>query len=110
MVEAHGLADEAKRMAIKALEQEPCTDAISRAEAIRVASGYCHWANIPDELAKLPSVTPQQKTGYLFLLDECSNSGYYCSNCQKKLVKEGWSKTVKRIKYCPNCGCTIVEV
>ena len=33
-------------------------DAISRTEAIRVASGYCHWTNIPDELAKLPSVNP----------------------------------------------------
>lgn len=38
----------------------PCTDAISRSEAIRIASGYCHWSNIPDELAKLPSVTPAQ--------------------------------------------------
>lgn len=38
------------------------------------------------------------------LLDECANSGYYCSNCQKKLVKEGWSDTVKKIKFCPNCG------
>ena len=34
-------------------------DLISRAEAIRVASGYCHWTNIPDELAKLPSVNPK---------------------------------------------------
>ncbi len=49
---------QAEDMAIKALEQEPCEDAISRSEAIRVASGYCHWSNIPDELAKLPSVNP----------------------------------------------------
>ena len=34
-------------------------DLISRAEAIRVASGYCHWTNIPKELAKLPSVNPK---------------------------------------------------
>ena len=34
-------------------------DLISRAEAIRVASGYCHLSNIPDELAKLPSVNPK---------------------------------------------------
>jgi len=33
-------------------------DLISRSEAIRVASGYCHWTNIPKELAKLPSVNP----------------------------------------------------
>lgn len=30
-------------------------DLISRAEAIRIASGYCHPANIADELRKLPS-------------------------------------------------------
>lgn len=29
-------------------------DLISRAEAIRIASGYCHPANIADELRKLP--------------------------------------------------------
>ncbi len=40
------------------LEQEPCEDTISRADAIRVASGYCHPANIAKELAKLPPVTP----------------------------------------------------
>ncbi len=35
-------------------------DAISRADAIRVASGYCHPSNVAKELAKLPSVTPQE--------------------------------------------------
>ena len=60
MVEAHGsLTIKAKEMAIKALEAQPCDDAISRSEAIRVASGYCHWSNIPEELAKLPSVNPK---------------------------------------------------
>lgn len=34
-------------------------DAISRQAAINVASGFCHPANIADELAKLPSVNPQ---------------------------------------------------
>ena len=40
------------------LKEQPCEDAISRSDAIRVASGYCHWSNIPKELAKLPSVNP----------------------------------------------------
>ena len=35
-------------------------DLIRRSDAIRIASGYCHWSNIPDELAKLPSVNPTQ--------------------------------------------------
>ena len=50
-----------------------------------------------------------KSSGKWILLDECSNSGYYCSNCQKKLVKEGWSDTVKKIKYCPNCGCAMEQ-
>ena len=41
---------------IKALEQQPCGNAIDRAEAIKIASGYCHPANVAKELAKLPSV------------------------------------------------------
>ena len=51
-----------------------------------------------------PPVQPERKKGEWVLLDDCSNAGYYCSNCQKKVVREGWSKTVKKIKYCPNCG------
>lgn len=31
-------------------------DLIRRTDAIRIASGYCHLSNIPEELAKLPSV------------------------------------------------------
>jgi hypothetical protein len=129
------------------LEQESCEDAVSRAEAVKVASGYCHPSNIAKELAKLPSVQPKYNasewchdckeydqdkhccprfnkvirntveeikelyigTAEWVLLDECSNSGYYCSYCHKKLVKEGWSDTVKKIKYCPNCGCRMVK-
>ena len=60
-------------------------------------------------LNDLPSVAPKQKTEHWILLDECANSGYYCSNCQKKVVKEGWSDTVKKIKFCPNCGAKMVE-
>lgn len=40
-------------------KKEPCGNAIDRAEAIKVASGYCHPANVAKELAKLPSVNPQ---------------------------------------------------
>ena len=53
-------------VAIKALEQETCEDTISRQAAVYVASGYCHPANVADELAKLPSVNPQEpKTGWI---------------------------------------------
>jgi hypothetical protein len=36
-------------------------DCISRQAAIRIASGYCHPANIAAELAKLPSAQPEQR-------------------------------------------------
>ena len=35
------------------------SDLISRQAAIDVASGYCHPANIADELRKLPSAQPE---------------------------------------------------
>jgi len=91
-----------------ALEQEPSGDCISRQavldEAFEVDTkeyGRIEVVGV-DAIDALPSVKPQ--TGHWILLDECSNSGYYCSECQKKVVKEGWSNTVKKIKYCPNCG------
>lgn len=49
----------AKEMGFE-IEQEPCEDAISRAEAIRIASGYCHPSNVTKELANLPPVKPTQ--------------------------------------------------
>ena len=80
-----------------------CDDAISREAAITIAG--THTLTVDETvkaLERLPSVT--HKSGKWILLDECANSGYYCSECQKKLVKEGWSNTVKKINYCPNCG------
>ena len=85
---------------------KPCDDAISREWLMRKATERFYTTNYFNHISAMieeaPSVT--QKYGKWILLDECANSGYYCSNCQKKLVKEGWSQTVKKIKYCPNCG------
>lgn len=53
----------------------------------------------------IKALEQEPKMGRWILLDECANSGYYCSECQKKVVKEGWSNTVKKVKFCPNCGC-----
>ena len=98
------LAD-ALEMAMEALEQEPCEDAISRSEAIRVASGYCHWANIPKELAKLPSVTPQQKTGRWIEKEDWNGDTYYdCSVCGESFCLLEGTPTDNLYNYCPNCG------
>ena len=68
---------EALGMAIEALEQEPCEDAISRAEAILQIQRHGVGCFDPDEfspeqaerfvinmLNELPSVNPQPKTGH----------------------------------------------
>lgn len=67
-------------------------ESIERAEGLELAS---------EIIIKHTSGT---KMGRWIKLANCSNGGYYCSECQKKVVKEGWSDTVKKIKYCPNCG------
>ena len=91
--------NEAIRMAIKALEQEPCDDAISRAEAIRIASGYCHHANIPKELWKLPSVLPKQKTGHWIPCTVSSGrDSWECSECGRRARGK-----IKNLPFC-HCG------
>lgn len=60
--------------------------------------------SLQEIIEHVPAVQPKRKTGKWIFLDECSNSGYYCSECNKKVVKEGWSNTVKKINFCPNCG------
>lgn len=70
----HGLYrgdSKAIKEAIKALEQQPCEDTISRADAIRVASGYCHPANVAKELAKLPPAQPKY------------NASEWCHDCSE---------------------------
>ena len=72
-------------------------DCISRADAIRVASGYCHPSNVAKELAKLPPVTPQPKTGHWIP----TYGNVECSVCGS--VKD--SRNVGRAThYCDFCG------
>ena len=57
---------------------------IYKDDAIRIANGYCHPANIAKELAKLPAVEPE-----IIRCKDCKYHGYehskigdipYCSN------------------------------
>lgn len=60
--------------------------------------------SIKQILEKLPSVNPERKKGKWFLLDECANEGWYCDQCHKKVFKIDFSNTMKKYKFCPNCG------
>lgn len=70
-----------------ALEQKPCSNAIDRAEAIKIASGYCHPANVAKELAKLPPVTPKScevedaKQAYSKGFEDCRQAVLEQINC-----------------------------
>lgn len=60
--------NEALEMAIKALEQQPCEDCISRVQAIEEADKLCLETGYDNEkvegmLKDLPSVTPQPRKG-----------------------------------------------
>jgi hypothetical protein len=102
---------EALDMAIKALEQEPCEDTISRADAVKVASGYCHPANIAKELAKLPPVTSKTKTGHWIYDKRIEN--WKCSECgyiAKIIGYVGCAEFMgKHFKFCNHCGVRMVE-
>lgn len=91
-------------MAIKALEQEPCDDAISRQAVEEITweePSYTDALNVltevRDKVRALPSVTPQQKTGCWNRVTD--NAGYCVWECDKC----GWQQRFNT-NYCPDCG------
>lgn len=110
---------EALAMAIKALEQQPCEDCISRQEvntlvdelARAISDERCFisrgrdTATIMQDILDLPSVTPQRPKGKWIVLREeyefmggiiNEPRGCECSNCNKVV---GFKSN-----FCPNCG------
>lgn len=117
---------EALDIAIKALEQEPCEDAISRREAIKKFTYSWKGERIPDYdcdnfptqidiktvkeiLKELPSVTPQPKTGHW--IDRFPTKECKCSVCDFLICISNGSyiDMVGQMKYCPNCGAKMIE-
>lgn len=117
---------EALDMAIKALEQQPCSDAISRQAVLEQTYNwskdeFLRVTNPFDYLRKrinsLPPVNPQPKTGYwehgrelsrVFMSNVLKGINYedwHCSNCHcviEQSIKPKWN-------YCPNCGTKMVK-
>ena len=102
---------EAVSLAIKALEQEPCKDAISRQAVTEIINdirdcisveGY--WA-ILERMKKLSSVKPQEsKTGHwISHYDEDAKEGWYeCNRCH--------TERAFNTDYCPDCGAKMVKI
>lgn len=101
---------EALEMAIKALEQEPCGDCISREETLKALMD--EWTEYDSELIgwlfekidKLPSVTAQPKVGrWIVLKDEYDDVCEAVCSCCDKNGNHKWA-------FCPNCGVKMSEV
>ena len=109
------LSVEALDMAIKALKQKPCGDAISRDDAIRIAEqgqvqGF-EWEI--RKLVTLPPVNPQPKTGH-WIIKDGKEQGYDISGVKTWYIQImcsefGFIKTAieghtGQYHYCPTCG------
>ena len=109
---------EALDMAIKALEQEPCEDAISRQAAIdlMILALEDDWESdyATDRMNELPPVSPLRPTGYNCNTDYAECDQFVCSECGIEL--QDWHRVERdaddgdityyeyEFKYCPNCG------
>lgn len=56
-------------------------DYISREAAIRIASGYCHPANIAEELSKLPAADVRPR--WIPVKEQLIHSGWYLVACNE---------------------------
>ena len=89
---------EAVEMAIKALEQEPCEDAISREAVLELIADYdLSMGQVVKVIHALPSVTPSRPKGHWIKTPLLT-----CDRCNK-INKSGIESN-----FCPNCGCKMV--
>ena len=106
--------EQAKNM-LKALEQQPCEDCISRkllSDNIceGISCNECSFNEIDDEsgcllqkrLDELPSVQPKPKTGH-WIYD---GDQIICNRCFKAF---GFISLKLTSNYCPNCGAKMIE-
>lgn len=91
---------------IAALEQEPCEDAISRKEVLKIMDwGWKKGIYPSNKIAALPSVTPARKIGRWVFVKGYEDILYECTVCRNKNTH-----TTVRWNYCPHCGAKMQEV
>lgn len=112
-------------LAIKALEQKPCEDAISRRDALDAlhmclatnsynedvtGDSYICYEEAEYEIENLQSVQPKPKIGWwIEQIDQEENCRtLICSNCDRPALHDGDS--IWKHKFCPNCGAKMVEL
>lgn len=99
----------------KALEQEPCEDAVSREAVEDIVMWYDGQGEMLDEIQKLPSVQPKSKTGHWEWVQYDYNpklGNWHCSECRCVVVEcvdKNEKGGIPLYKYCPNCGAKMIE-
>ena len=104
----------------KALEQEPCGDAISRQAVLEGLANIAKAKAKSDAqksmmgramffVEQLPYVNPQEpKTGHWIKIRDCyGNHHFTCSECGNDIATQyadNWED-----KYCPNCGAKMED-
>ena len=88
--------------ASKALEHEPCDDAVSRAAVLDLMQMKMSGKELYKAVYDLPPIQPKNRTGYwraVYQGDEIID--YRCSECE---FGSTFGKGTYRMNYCPNCG------
>lgn len=104
----HLIVTEVLNMAIKALEQETCEDAVSRQAVLDLVNSDWEYEGLEVPINCLPSVKPAHKKSRWILIDEESNT-WQCLRCKELGKDDLWqlnSGTPKdnKMHYCPYCG------
>ena len=80
-----------------------CFDGMDmKADEVFHAVCLIEWA-MSKRSVPLDQLLKEQKTGHWILLENCSNSGVYCSECQTK-VFDNYPFKKKFSYFCPHCG------
>ena len=104
--------EEAVNMAIKALEQQPCEDCVSRQALIEKATSWDkHFADSErcvslTDIQNAPSITPQPKRGQWIKANGEENLAIWtCDQCGCKIYSETEYDRKKFHAWCGKCGC-----
>ena len=87
-------------------------DCISRQAVLDLIADYdLSMGQVVKGIHALPSVTPQERTAHWVKTPKAvMGEGYmwYCDKCEHQVYQDS-SRDYPSEKYCPNCGCRMVE-
>lgn len=86
------------------MKEKEAIDIIKNTPFVRMHNLTKNESELYEALNMAIAALDKQKHGNWFLLDECANTGVYCSVCHKKVYKSDYANQKIKSKFCPNCG------